>query len=309
MIRRFEKDLMELKMKKFFVLILLFSSFLILSAEETVQENPQNQQPAAETAKPDGNQTAESQNIAVDPQQETAAQEENRPAQAAAEEPEPAPQPAEQKPEEKTTEKPETEQKPAEKPEPAEETKPEQVQAEEAKPESETCDCSSAELQKGKKKPQGIYFQPSVGMGIGASIFSVILNTDIDFLLKHTQDDTNIYFGFDVDFRYSPYLDDHPIYEIPVQLNLAFDFKTSHRNIDYVALWFSGGINFAFGYLYYYDYDEDFDGKDKDKTFKIRPAWGMGVDLLFKNNLVLKLGFDGFYGKYPNLICAAGYRF
>ena len=297
---------MELEMKKFFLFILLFSSFLILSAEEAAQETAQNQQPAEETAKPDGNQNAESQNAAAEPQPETATQEEAQPAPTAAKEPETEPQPAESEPAKTAAEKPETEQKPVEEQKPVKEPEPERVQTEKPETGSDTCSCNPAEQQ---KEPQGIYFQPSVGMGIGASIFSVVLNTDIDFLIKHTNDGTNIYFGFDIDFRYSPYLDDHPIYEIPVQLNLAFDFKTHHPNIDYVALWFSGGINFAFGYLYYYDYDEDFDGKDKDKTFKVRPAWGMGVDLLFKNNLVLKLGFDGFYGKYPNLICAAGYRF
>jgi hypothetical protein len=38
-------------------------------------------------------------------------------------------------------------------------------------------------------------------------------------------------------------------------------------------------------------------------------AWGFGVNMLFKNDVTLKLGFDSFYGKYPDLICAAGYRF
>lgn len=289
-------------MKKIFLFILLLSSLLILQAEEAAQETVQEEQPASETEKPVENQPAEPQNTANGSQPETAAQEETSPAeQPQAEEAKTEPQPAEQTPEDKTAAKPETEQKPAE--------EPAQAQTEEPASEPAACDCSHAEQQKDKKEPQGIYFQPTVGMGIGASIFSIVLNTDLDFLLKHTNDGTNIYFGFDIDFRYSPYLDDHSIYEIPVQLNLAFDFKTNHHNIDYVALWFSGGIDFAFGYLFYYDYDEDFDGKDKDKIFKVRPAWGMGVDLLFKNNLVLKLGFDGFYGKYPNLLCAAGYRF
>lgn len=261
-------------MKKILLFIIVFSCMLNLAAEETPQETAENPQPAAETAKP-----AEPQNDAAESLPETAVQE-AQPAQAVAEE---------AAPEQKTIEEPE----------------PEQTQTEEVKPESAVCDCSAAD----KKAPQKVYFQPTVGMGIGASLLSLSVNTDLDFLLKHTDDGTNIYFGFDIDFRYTPYLDDHPIYEIPLQLNLALDFKTRSNNVAYVALWFSGGINLAFGYLFYYDYDENLDGKDKDKIFKLLPAWGMGLDLLFKNNLAIKLGFDSFYGKYPNLLCAVGYRF
>ena len=43
--------------------------------------------------------------------------------------------------------------------------------------------------------------------------------------------------------------------------------------------------------------------------FKVMPAWGLGVTMLFRNDVTLKLGFDSFYGKYPDIICAAGYRF
>jgi len=257
---------------------MVFSCLLNLAAEETPQGTPEDPKPAAETAQP-----AETQNDAAESRPGTAVQE-TQPAQAVPEEPET---------EQKTTGEPE----------------PKQTQTEETKTGSAVCNCSAADQKAEKKTPQKVYFQPTVGMGIGASLLSLSVNTDLDVLLKHTDDDTNIYFGFDIDFRYTPYLDDHPIYEVPLQLNLAFDFKTRSNNVAYVALWFSGGIDLAFGYLYYYDYNENLEDKDKDKIFKLRPAWGMGLDLLFKNNLAIKLGFDSFYGKYPNLLCAVGYRF
>ena len=156
-----------------------------------------------------------------------------------------------------------------------------------------------------------MFYQPSIGIGIGASIFSLRINNDIDFLLKHTKDGTNVYMGLEIDFRYSPYLDDHAVYEIPIQVNLAVDFPVVHRNISRLALWFSAGIDLAIGYLFYYDYDDDDwdDSKDRDTMFRVMPAWGMGVTMLFRNDVTLKLGFDSFYGKYPDIICAAGYRF
>ena len=160
-------------------------------------------------------------------------------------------------------------------------------------------------------KPSKMFYQPSVGIGIGASIFSLRVNNDFDFLLKHTKSGTNVYMGLEIDFRYSPYLDDHSVYEIPLQVNFLFDFPVYHRTIKRLALWFSAGVDLAFGYLFYYEYDNDEwnDGKNRDTLFKVMAAWGFGVNMLFKNDVTLKLGFDSFYGKYPDIICAAGYRF
>ena len=174
--------------------------------------------------------------------------------------------------------------------------------------ESKECECEPPVQ---NEKPSKMFYQPSVGIGIGASIFSLRVNNDFDFLLKHTKDGTNVYAGLEIDFRYSPYLDEHSIYEIPIQMNMMLDFMVRHRNIKRLALWFSAGVDLAFGYLFYYDYDDgEWDnGKDRDSLFKVMAAWGFGVNMLFHNDVTLKLGFDSFYGKYPDIICAAGYRF
>lgn len=193
---------------------------------------------------------------------------------------------------------------------PEKEQKPAEQKSAEVKNECPVCPEAEKNDPK-KEKPAPVFYSPSVGLGIGASIFSMRINNDIDFLLKHTADGTNVYMGLEIDFRYSPYMDDHSVYEIPLQVNMAVDFPIVHHNINRVALWFSAGIDLAFGYVWYYDYDdEDWESdKDRDTHFKALFAWGFGVNLLFKNNVTLKLGFDSFYGKYPDIICAAGYRF
>lgn len=214
------------------------------------------------------------------------------------------------KEEEKT---PETAEKPAE-PEPKETKKETPAPAETAKEEPaqpEAAPQPASEPVIKEEKPSKMFYNPSAGLGIGASIFSFRINNDFDFLLKHTDGGTDVYLGLEIDFRYSPYIDDHSIYEIPIQLNFLFDFPLSNKNVKRLSLWFSGGIDLAIGYLSYYDYDDDYDddGKDRDSRFKLMAAWGMGVSMLFHNDVTLKLGFDSFYGKYPDLVCVAGYRF
>lgn len=284
-------------MKKIFLSLVIFMFFGVLSAQE-VQNEPvaeQNESVAAEEVKVENE--AASAEVPAAENQEIEAQ--NAP-QEKKTEPETTEKPAESEPEETKTETPVQAAAPAE-PANTAPAQPQQTAAEEPKPAENPED----------KKPSKMFYQLSAGLGLGASIFSFRINNDIDFLLKHTKGGTNVYLGLEVDFRYSPYIDDHSIYEIPLQLNFIFDFPLRHHNISRVAIWFSGGIDLAIGYLSYYDYDdyELDDDKDRDSHFKVLAAWGFGVNLLFKNDVTLKLGFDSFYGKYPDLVCVAGYRF
>lgn len=285
-------------MKKIFLLFVLFLFFGVLTAQEAQNEQSadQNEPSAAQEEVKEVTEPAPAEAPAAE-NQETEAQN--------------APQ------EEKT--EPETTEKPAEpEPEKAETETPVQAAApaEEEAAQSETAAAqSSCEPVQKEEKPSKMFYQLSAGLGLGASIFSFRINNDFDFLLKHTKTGTNVYMGLEVDFRYSPYLDDHSIYEIPLQINFLFDFPVNHRTINRLALWFSAGVDLAFGYLFYYDYnhdeyDEDWENKkDNDTLFKVLAAWGFGVNMLFHNDVTLKLGFDSFYGKYPDVICAAGYRF
>lgn len=284
-------------MKKIFLLFVIFMFFGVLTAQEAQNE------PVADQNEPSAAQEEVKEVTEAAPAEAPAAENQEIEAQNAPQEektePEAAEKPAEPAPEETKTETPA---QPAAPEEPAKE--------EPAQPEPAAAQSVCEPAQK-EEKPSKMFYQPSVGIGIGASIFSLRINNDIDFLLKHTKDGTNVYMGLEIDFRYSPYLDDHSIYEIPIQVNLAVDFPLVHKNISRLALWFSAGIDLAIGYLFYYDYDDDNwdDSKDRDTMFKVMPAWGMGVTMLFKNEVTLKLGFDSFYGKYPDVICAAGYRF
>ena len=292
-------------MKKTFLFFVIFMIFGVLAAqeEENVQSVEQNE-PAAAAEEVKENDEAVPAEAPAAENQESEAKEAPREEEKV---PEITGQPNE--PEQKGT-KNETPAQPEEAP--AEDTKEKPVQPEtvETPAELERAETYACEPVIKDEKPSKVFYQPSVGFGIGASIFSLRVNNDIDFLLKHTKDGTNVYMGLEIDFRYSPYLDDHSIYEIPVQLNFLFDFLVKHRNIKRLAMWFSAGVDLAFGYLFYYDYDDDWDDdKDRDSRFKVVPAWGLGVTMLFKNDVTLKLGFDSFYGKYPDLICAAGYRF
>ena len=284
-------------MKKIFLLFVIFMFLGVLTAQEAQNEPAADQNEPAVSSEEvkNGSEAAPAEAPAAE-NQETEAQ--NAP-QEEKTEPEAAEKPAEPEPEEAETETP------VQAAAPAEPAKTEPAQPETAAAQS-ACEPAPEE-----EKPSKMFYQPSIGIGVGASIFSLRINNDIDFLLKHTKDGTNVYMGLEIDFRYSPYLDDHAVYEIPIQVNLAVDFPVVHRNISRLALWFSAGIDLAIGYLFYYDYDDDNwdDSKDRDTMFKVMPAWGMGVTMLFRNDVTLKLGFDSFYGKYPDIICAAGYRF
>ena len=293
----------EIDMKKIALFFMIFVFFGVLAAEEA-QNEPVTAQPEAKDA-----------SEKTQPAEEFKAEEQEKPAEEA---PAAEGQEAEVQQPQEEEQVPEIEEKPAEAaPEEAKNetpAQPEEAPAEPAKEEEiqpETAENTACEPVLKDEKPAKFMYQPSAGLGLGASIFSLRVNNDIDFLLKHTKNGTNVYLGLEIDFRYSPYLDDHSVYEIPLQMNMLFDFPVVHRNISRLSLWFSAGVDLAIGYLFYYDYDDDEwdDRKDRDSMFKVMAAWGFGVTMLFRNEVTLKLGFDSFYGKYPDLVCVAGYRF
>lgn len=286
----------------FFVMLLFFG---VVTAQEG-QNEPVAAQPENESAEPASPQeSAEAAQQAEEPQPEEAVvpAEEPKPEGAKNESPAQNGKAAEEAPEPVGNKEAEND-KPAEAaPAEDEDGNPEQP-AELGK--------AACEPVPNNEKPKRVFYQPTLGVGLGASIFSFRFNNDIDFLIKHAKNGANVYIGLDVDFRYSPYLDDHSVYELPIQMNFTFDFPVTNRNVNRVSLWFSGGVDLAFGYLWYYDYrdrDDWDDDKDRDKIFRALFAWGFGVNLLFHNDIAMKIGFDSFYGKYPDLTVAVGYRF
>ena len=160
---------------------------------------------------------------------------------------------------------------------------------------------TEADSDEADKAPKKFYFQPALGIGTGTSIFRTTLAVDMDFLLKRSKSGVGVYMGFDFDLRYATLFWENVV-ETAFQVNGVLDMDLKNRrHLKSLSLWAS------FGLLMIFEDDEDSEPNDYDMT--LRPAWGMGTDLVFKNDMILKLGLDAFLGFYPDLTAAVGYRF
>ena len=200
----------------------------------------------------------------------------------------------------------EPEPEPEKEPEKSEEQSPEAVEEEK---EVNWCE-NPAE----NKWPEIFYIQPTFGIGTGLSKFRPTLTLDIDFLAAHFEKH-NLYFGLDLDLRYVIFwekIGDVPTLEFPVQANAVVEFVQKKGFLQSWNLWLSLGIDLIFynelkkHYFwdgsYVYRYDENL-------SFKYFAAWGIGIDLLFERDVVMRLGIDGLGGKYPDFMVGFGYRF
>ena len=149
-------------------------------------------------------------------------------------------------------------------------------------------------------EPKKFYIQPAIGSGTGLSFFRFTAALDADFLVAR-REKINYYVGLDIDARFSYYIGSDPR-EIAVQANVVFDFLRDDPNLRSASLWISAGIDLIF-------IRDMIDGDYEDYVFEYSQAWGLGVDMVFKNYVVLKLGIDGFVGIWPDLTIAVGYRF
>lgn len=150
-----------------------------------------------------------------------------------------------------------------------------------------------------EEAPKKFYFQPALGVGTGASVFRTNLSMDLDFLLKRSKKGVGVYMGLDFDLRYATLLWDNLI-EVAFQANGVLDMDMKNQpHLKSLSIWLSFGFLMSF---------ED-DYEDGYELIRKRPAWGMGTDLVFKNDMILKLGLDSFLGLYPDLTVAVGYRF
>ena len=154
-----------------------------------------------------------------------------------------------------------------------------------------------------EEAPKKFYFQPALGIGTGFSVFRTNLSMDLDFLLKRSQSGVGVYMGLDFDLRYATILWDNLI-ELAFQVNGVLDMDLKNQpHLKSLSIWLSFGFLMTFEDDYEDDYEDDFE------LSRMRPAWGMGTDLVFKNDMILKLGLDSFLGLYPDLTVAVGYRF
>ncbi|MBO4711322.1 hypothetical protein J5681_05335 [bacterium] len=150
-----------------------------------------------------------------------------------------------------------------------------------------------------EEAPKKFYFQPALGVGTGASVFRTNLSMDLDFLLKRSKSGVGVYMGLDFDLRYATLFWDNLI-ELAFQANGVLDMDMKNQpHLKSLSIWLSFGFLMSF---------ED-DYEDGYELAMMRPAWGFGTDLVFKNDMILKLGLDAFLGFYPDLTVAVGYRF
>lgn len=164
------------------------------------------------------------------------------------------------------------------------------------------------------EKQKNFYIQPTFGFGTGFSLFRPTISLDADILVAKLAK-SDFYIGLDLDFRYivlQQVIGPAPKVELPLQVNTVFDFATPNVVLKSVGLWLSAGVDLIFYRGYYRRPDKNgetdyfYDAHDSLRYFA---AWGIGIDLLFEKNIVLKLGIDGFGGIYPDLTVTLGYRF
>lgn len=165
----------------------------------------------------------------------------------------------------------------------------------------EDCDCDVSR-ETPAEKPKFFYIQPAWGFGTGASGYRVTAALDAGFLVGSTEV-ANFYVGLDFDFRagmVALLLKDSK--EFAIQVNGVFDFAVANPELKNVDLWISLGFDLIYGGKYH---EEDF----QDPSFYYVQAWGIGLDFVFTNNIILKAGIDGFLGIIPDLTLLVGYRF
>ena len=180
----------------------------------------------------------------------------------------------------------------------------EEVRNEPTEPQSQSENTQEAVAE--KEKPKFFYIQPALGFGSGLSIYRPTVAIDAGFLVAHTPE-VNYYVGLDLDLwwpldsitdRYDPILD------FFVKASGVFDVMTGNNPyIRSVSLWISVGLDMMCGHKI------DDVGTKFDAAVSYYVAWGTGVDLVFRNYLVLKLGLDSFWGFVPDCTFAVGYRF
>jgi len=119
--------------------------------------------------------------------------------------------------------------------------------------------------------------------GAGAGNLFVGFGFDLRYFLKTGE------YGFahwnDYDGRERDYVKNNLI-NIPIQLNLGYEFKINNSTLRYFGLWFSPGFSFDLDIC---DYDEG----DKDLFFTISFSWEAYMNMIFKNGMLLNIGFGG----------------
>ena len=164
------------------------------------------------------------------------------------------------------------------------------------------------------KAPKFFYFEPAIGIKTGLpNPLGAVVDMNFDFLVHSTETMHNIYLGLDLGSRYNyweMYEDDTDdndkknVLELLIKANAAFDFKRPGPYVDYLTLRLSAGTDLIWWQKYWPNR-----GEEEKKFFKVSATWEIELDLVFKNNVVLKFAFDSVAGIYPDPVIGLGYRF
>ena len=191
---------------------------------------------------------------------------------------------------------------------PEEEKEPEKAEeAEEAASVTENMECCCDVSSETEEKPKFFYVQPAIGFGTGLiSGYRPTVSLNADFLVSHNEQ-INYYVGFDIDFKIAMRSYDM---RLPIGLatkgNVVFDFVViDDRELRSIGLWIELGLNLFFTYSRIGEFEFE-----ETRHFSYGAAYGIGLDFVFKNYVILKVGLDWFlYYTYPDLIILVGYRF
>ena len=180
-----------------------------------------------------------------------------------------------------------------------------QPQSENAQKTDSEAACSCDDSNKNNEKPNFFYFQPAIGFGMGMSAYRPTVGLNADFLVSHTEQ-INYYVGLDLDFKVSFLTYDCA--KLPmgfaIQANGVFDFMVNNSELRSVGLWIALGLNLVS------EYDAIGDGVfEETRSLSYSATYGIGLDFVFENYVILKVGLDSFLFWFPDLTILVGYRF
>ena len=148
------------------------------------------------------------------------------------------------------------------------------------------------------------HFQPTAGLGLGIlSMLRLNANLDFYFNVKHTKRHNNIYLGLGTGIYFAPVWSN--FFEFPFYGSVVFDFTARRSKIlKSASLWIEAGYLMIFWKAH-----KGLFGVDIDNTLFHWFIFGIGTDLLFKHNIVLRFGFENGEVLIPTFAIAVGYRF
>lgn len=161
----------------------------------------------------------------------------------------------------------------------------------------------------------------NIGLGIAFNKPNIVgLSSGLDFDFKvfskpYGGGAGNLFVGFGIDLRYwipqkdedgfwhdheqhctVDFVFDHLI-NLPLQLNLGYEFKIANPTLRYIGLWFAPGFSFDIAR----NIDESNNNRHRSNYFQISFSWEVAIDIIFKNGMLLNISFGGNKSKERSL--------